>query len=128
MARRSSAPRIRPVGLSRAMTTDPFTLVLTAYLVMAAVMVGLHCNGSEHAWMAPALDRPDRHGVDAAESHGHSLGGATGPCKPRRGLSSLPTDDERVLPMVSLGLAVNAEKAYYRDPASTNSQDSLSLT
>jgi len=40
------------------MTTDPFTLVLTAYLVMAAVMVGLRCHGSGHAWMAPDLDRP----------------------------------------------------------------------
>jgi hypothetical protein len=110
------------------MTTDLFTLVLTAYLVMAAAMVGLCCHGSEHAWMALALDRPDRQEVGATESHGHSLGGATGPCKPGRGLSSLPTDDERVLSMVSLGLAMNAEKACYRDPASTNSQDSLSLT
>ena len=110
------------------MTTDPFTLVLTDYLVMAAAMVSLRCHGSEHAWMALALDRSDRHGVGATESHGHSLGGATGPCKPGRGLSSLPTDDERVLPMVSLGLAVNAEKSCYRDPTFTNSQDSLSLT
>jgi hypothetical protein len=79
------------------MTTDPFTLVLTAYLVMAAVMVGLRCHGSEHAWMALDLDRTGWDGVGAAESYGHSLDGATGPCKPGRGLSSLPTDDERAL-------------------------------
>jgi len=71
MARRTFTPRCGLVGLSRAMTTDPFTLVLTAYLVMAAVMVGLRCHGSGHAWMAPDLDRPDRHGLGAPESHGY---------------------------------------------------------
>jgi steroid 5-alpha reductase family enzyme len=36
-----------------------------------------------------------------AESYGHSLGGAAGPREPGRGLSRVPTDDERVLPVVS---------------------------
>lgn len=88
---------------------------------MVAVMMGLRCQGSEHAWIG-------WDGVGAPESHGNSLDGATGPREPGRGLSRLLTDDERVLPMVSSGLVVNAEKARYRDPASTNSQGSLSLT
>ena len=41
MARRTFTSRYRLVGLHRAMTTDPLTLVLMAYLVMVVVMVGL---------------------------------------------------------------------------------------
>ena len=112
-------------GLSR------WTLALLTpselFLRMVA-LVGLRCHGSEHAWMVPDLDRPDRHGLGAPESHGHSPNGATGPREPGRGLSSLPTDDERILPMVSSGLAVNAERACYRDLASTNWQDNSSPT
>jgi hypothetical protein len=51
--------------------------------------------------MAPDLDRSDRHGVGAPESHRHSLDGATGPREPGRGLSRLPTDDEFVYSVVS---------------------------
>ena len=91
-------------------------------------LVGLRCHGSEHAWMAPDLDRTGWDGVGAAESLGHSAGGATGPREPRRGVSRVPTDDERILPMVSSGLAVNAEKACYRDPAPTDLQDNWSPT
>jgi len=41
MARRASAPRCGFVGLHHAMTTDLFTLVLMAYLVMSVAMMGL---------------------------------------------------------------------------------------
>ena len=44
------------------MTTDPFTLILTAYLIIAAVMVGLCRDGSERVWMVPDLDWSDQHG------------------------------------------------------------------
>ena len=85
--------------------------------------MGLCRYEGEHAWMAPGLDRSDRRGVGASESDGHSLGGATGFREPGRGLSRVPTDDERVLPMVSSVLAVNAGKACYQDLAPTNLQD-----
>ena len=85
-----------------AMTTDPFTLILTAYLIIAAVMVGLCRDGSERVWMVPDLDWSDQHGVGAPQSHGHSLDGASDPCKLWRRLSNVPTDDERVLPRVFL--------------------------
>ena len=91
-------------------------------------LVGLRRYGGEHAWMALDLDRTGGDGLGAPESYGHSLGGATGPREPWRGLSSLPTDDERILPMVSSGLAVNAERACYRDLTSTNWQDNSSPT
>src|SRR5467141_919397 len=90
-------------------------------------LVGLRYHGSELTWMALDLDWPNRHGVGTTEIHGHSLDGATGPREPGRRLSRVPTDDERVLPMVSSGLAVNAERACYRDPSPTNSQDNSSL-
>ena len=41
MARWAITPERGFVGLRCAMTVDPFMLVLTAYLFMAAVMVGL---------------------------------------------------------------------------------------
>ena len=58
MARRTFTPRCGLVGLSRAMTTDPFTFVLTAYLVMAAVMVayvvmGVSMPGWLLTWIGP---------------------------------------------------------------------------
>ena len=67
--------------------------------------------------MASALDRTGGDGVVAAESHWNSLDEATGPREQWRELSSLPTDDERNIPVVSSGLAVNAEKACDRNPA-----------
>ena len=67
--------------------------------------------------MASALDRTGGDGVVAAESHGNSLDEATGPRGPWRELSSLPTDDERNIPLFFSGLAVNAEKACDRNPA-----------
>ena len=70
-------------------------------------LVGLRYHGSEYAWMDLDLDWPDGHGVGTSESHGHSLDGATNPREPGKGLSSLSTKDERILPMVSSGLAVN---------------------
>ena len=51
--------------------------------------------------MVPDLDRTSWDGVGAMESHGYSLGGATGPREPRRGLSSVPTDDKFVHSVVS---------------------------
>ena len=109
------------------MTTDPFTLVLTVYLIMAAVMVGLRCHGSEHVWMAPDLDRIGGDWMGAAESDGHSLEGATALAS--RGVDY--RDYQRTTNAYSHGsleLTVNAENMGYRDPASTNSQRSLSLT
>src|SRR5207237_882202 len=41
MAHRTFTPGCGPVGLYCAMTTDSFTLVVTAYLIMVVVMVGL---------------------------------------------------------------------------------------
>jgi hypothetical protein len=72
-------------------------------------LVGLRDHRSEHAWMDLDLDWPDGHGVGTAESHGHSLDGATSPREPGGGLSSLSTEDERLPPLVSSGLAVNGE-------------------
>jgi len=46
----------------------------------------------------------------STESYGHFLNEATGPRELGRGISGLPTDNERVLPMVSSGLAVDTEK------------------
>src|SRR3954467_4199383 len=69
-------------------------------------LVGLCRDGGDHAWMVSDLDRPDRHGLGTSESYGNSLGRAAGSCEPGRGLSGVPTDYERVLPMVSSGLAV----------------------
>jgi len=73
-------------------------------------LVGLCRDGSERAWMVSDLDRPNRHGLGAAESDGYSLGGTTGPHEPGRGLSKVSTDDKRFLPMVSSWLAMNAVK------------------
>jgi hypothetical protein len=53
--------------------------------------------------------------VGTTESHRHSLDGATGHREPGRGLSRVPMDDERILPMVFSGLAVNAGKVRYQD-------------
>ena len=72
------------------MTTDPFPLILTAYLIMAAVMVGLCRNGSERVWMVPDLDWSDQHGVGAPESHGLSLDGTSDPRKLFTEILSLP--------------------------------------
>lgn len=86
-------------------------------------LMGLCRDWDTYAWTASALDRTGGDGVVAAESHGNSLDEATGPREPWRELSSLPTDDERLIPVVSSGLAVNAEKACDRDPALDNLDD-----
>src|SRR5437868_10000541 len=78
-------------------------------------LVGLCRDGGDHAWMVPDLDRPNRHGLGTPESYGNSLGRAAGSCEPGRGLSGVPKDYERVLPMVSSGLVVNADVSCYRD-------------
>src|SRR4029079_10750309 len=86
-------------------------------------LVGLCRDGGDHAWMVSDLDRPNRHGLGTSESYGNSLCRAAGSCEPGRGLSRVPTDYERVLPMVSSGLAVNAEQSYYRDFALVDLDD-----
>ena len=86
-------------------------------------LVGLRDYGSERAWMDLDLDWPNGDGVGTSESHGHSLDGATSPREPGGGLSSLSTEDERILPMVSSGSAVNAGKVCYRDFASVTLLD-----
>lgn len=85
-------------GLSR------WTLALltpSELLLRMVALVGLCRDGDGRAWMAPDLDRTGWDGVGSAESDRHSLGGATGPREPGRGLSRLSTDDERVLPVAS---------------------------
>ena len=59
----------------------------------------------------------------AAESHVNALDGVVGPREPWRELSSLPTDDERMLFVVSSRLSVNAKHVRYRDPVPGNSHD-----
>src|SRR6185295_19142559 len=89
-------------------------------------LVGLCCDGSDHAGMVPDLDRSNRHGLGTPESYGNSLGRAAGSCEPGRGLSRVPTDYERVRPMVSSGLAVKADVSCYRDVVLADSDDNSS--
>ena len=89
-------------------------------------LVGLCRDGSKYAWVAPDVDRADRDGVDAAEGDWNSLGGTAGPREPGRGLSRVPTNDERVCPLVSSEFTFNKEIAGYRNSASANSDDNWS--
>src|ERR1041384_46237 len=78
-------------------------------------LVGLCCDGGRHSRVVSDLDRPNRHGLGPPESYRNSLGRAADPCEPRRGLSRVPTANERILPLVSSSLVVNAEHSCYRD-------------
>jgi hypothetical protein len=71
---------------------------------MVTAMVGLRCQGSEHAWMAPDLTWVGWRYRKSSVFPGRS----DRPSRAVESLSRVPTDDERILPMVFSGLAVNA--------------------